>query len=398
MVNSFHFSEIAKIGAGQGAPQESSAFVGEGKPFIRAGSLESLCAGEALDTLEIINDESAKKHRMKLYPAGTVVFAKSGMSATKDRVFVLPNPAYIVSHLSTIDLNQELADPTFVRYFWKNYKPSRLIKDDSYPSINAEDIENVEIQLPSLTEQKRIASLLARADRLRQLRRTAHDLGDALLQSVFLEMFGDPLANPKHFQIELFGNLGDGKYGIVDGPFGSSVDTSVDYISDGEIPVIRSKNIRPLAFDESDLKFMSREKFKTVERSKVVPGDILLVKVGATIGDTCIFPDKFKEAVLSTTGSCRITPNKKLINPVFFLQQLYLLKPHLQKMSSEAVQPFLNMTTVKEIQLLLPPLSLQEEFAGVVGRVESLRGRMGESERQVERLFESLLSESFGEK
>ena len=45
---------------------------------------------------------------------------------------------------------------------------------------------------------------------------------------------------------------------------------------------------------------------------------------------------------------------------------------------------------------VVPPLSLQEEFAGVVARVESLRGRMGESTRQVEGLFESLLSESFG--
>jgi type I restriction enzyme, S subunit len=53
-------------------------------------------------------------------------------------------------------------------------------------------LKKLKIPLPPLTEQKRIASLLARADRLRQLRRTAHDLGDALLQSVFLEMFGDP--------------------------------------------------------------------------------------------------------------------------------------------------------------------------------------------------------------
>jgi len=57
--------------------------------------------------------------------------------------------------------------------------------------VPATFLEELKIPLPPLTEQKRIASLLAHADRLRQLRRTAHDLGDALLQSVFLEMFGD---------------------------------------------------------------------------------------------------------------------------------------------------------------------------------------------------------------
>jgi len=334
---------------------------------------------------------------------GDIIIVKDGATTGKTS-FVneqFPHfPCAINEHVFRLAVNQKIADPRYVFYYLYSPKGNKEILDDfrgaTVGGISQDFVNKVFIPLPPLTEQKRIASLLARADRLRHLRRTAHELGDSLLQSVFLEMFGEPTINPMRFPVEALGNLGDGKYGIVDGPFGSSVDTSVDYISDGEIPVIRSKNIRPLAFDESDLKFMSREKYETVKRSKVSPGDILLVKVGATIGDACIFPDKYEEAVLSTTGSCRITPNKKLINPVFFLQQLYLLKPHLQKMSSEAVQPFLNMTTVKEIQLLLPPLSLQEEFAGVVARVESLRGRMSEGERQVEGLFESLLSESFG--
>ena len=61
-----------------------------------------------------------------------------------------------------------------------------------------------------------------------------------------------------------------------------------------------------------------------------------------------------------------------------------------------AVMPGLNMEIIKNLVVPVPPLSKQEEFAGVVARVESLRGRMGESTRQVEGLFESLLSESFG--
>ena len=56
----------------------------------------------------------------------------------------------------------------------------------------------------------------------------------------------------------------------------------------------------------------------------------------------------------------------------------------------------INMTQLKQLPVPLYPLSLQEEFAGVVARVESLRGRMGESARQAEGLFESLLSQSFG--
>ena len=59
-------------------------------------------------------------------------------------------------------------------------------------------------------------------------------------------------------------------------------------------------------------------------------------------------------------------------------------------------QPYINPTELVKMRFFLPPLSLQEEFAGVVARVESLRGMMSEGERQVENLFESLLAESFG--
>ena len=378
-------ADVAQVIMGQSPPSSTYNTVGEGLPFYQ-GKTDF---GDMYPTPRVYCTEPSR-----IAEAGDILIS---VRAPVGPTNVSQERSCIGRGISAIRVGKNL-DRDFLLYFLRFYEPelAKAGTGSTFTAIAREDLETIKISFPSLTEQKRIASLLRRADRLRQLRRTAHDLGDALLQSVFLEMFGDPVINPKHFQVELFGNLGDGKYGIVDGPFGSSVDTSVDYISDGEIPVIRSKNIRPLAFDESDLKFMSREKFKTVERSKVSPGDILLVKVGATIGDTCIFPDKYKEAVLSTTGSCRITPNQKLINPVFFLQQLYLLKPRLQKMSSEAVQPFLNMTTVKEIQLLLPPLSLQEEFAGVVARVENLRGRMAEAGRQVNGLFEGLLSESFG--
>jgi type I restriction enzyme S subunit len=93
------------------------------------------------------------------------------------------------------------------------------------------------------------------------------------------------------------------KGAIVDGPFGSSVNTKVDYIDEAEIPVIRTKNVSINGeFIKDDLKFMRRDKYETILRSNVKPGDIILTKVG-TIGNLCIFPNDFEEAVLSTTGS-----------------------------------------------------------------------------------------------
>ena len=100
----------------------------------------------------------------------------------------------------------EQLDPNYLFYFTQTGNFISHLTDLStgagYPAVSDEDILDTQIPLPPLTEQKRIASLLARADRLRQLRRTAHDLGDALLQSVFLEMFGDPVTNSKKLNVE----------------------------------------------------------------------------------------------------------------------------------------------------------------------------------------------------
>ena len=84
-------SEIAKIKAGNVAPKKD-AFAEDGIPFVRAGSLTNLLAGGSLADLEKVNDGVAQKLRLTLFPAGTVVFAKSGMSCMTGNVYVLPRP------------------------------------------------------------------------------------------------------------------------------------------------------------------------------------------------------------------------------------------------------------------------------------------------------------------
>lgn len=92
---------LATVSAGQGAPKDNE-FSESGTPFVRAGSLEALIGGKSEVELELVSDEIAKRRKLRLYPKGTVVFAKSGMSATKDRIYVLQSPAYVVSHLAIV--------------------------------------------------------------------------------------------------------------------------------------------------------------------------------------------------------------------------------------------------------------------------------------------------------
>ena len=98
----YSLSDIAEIGAGQGAPQGDSCYCDNGIPFVKAGNLQALTAGGSINDIQKVSEDVAKAHKLKLYPKGTILFAKSGMSCLKGYVYVLPKDAYVVSHLACI--------------------------------------------------------------------------------------------------------------------------------------------------------------------------------------------------------------------------------------------------------------------------------------------------------
>src|ERR1019366_3035328 len=111
---------------------------------------------------------------LKLLPSGTVLFAKSGMSATKGHVYRLQHPAYVVNHLAAL-VPSPAVESRYLAHVLMQFSPTRLIKDSAYPSIRLADIAEMQIPLPPLVEQRRIADILDLADALRAKRRAALD-------------------------------------------------------------------------------------------------------------------------------------------------------------------------------------------------------------------------------
>lgn len=179
------------------------------------------------------------------------------------------------------------------------------------------------------------------------------------------------------------------KNAIVDGPFGSSVNVLKDYIESG-VPVIRINNIAPFKFIEDDLKYISEEKFDSLKRSAVKPGDILLSKVG-TIGYACIFPDHIPKAILSTTGSCKITVSKDKVVPEFVGCYLNHIKPYMERIASQSVQPFLNMEMVKNLPLVIPPLEEQQKIADIIFIVDKKLELERNEKARLERIKQGMM-------
>ena len=94
--------KIAEITPGQGAPQKEDHFGETGNPFIRAGNLEQLLSNNNEDALKKVNINIAKKYKLRLFPINTGIFAKSGMSSLKNRIYITQNKCYLVNHLAAI--------------------------------------------------------------------------------------------------------------------------------------------------------------------------------------------------------------------------------------------------------------------------------------------------------
>ena len=283
-------------------------------------------------------------------------------------------------------VDPEQLDPNYLFYFTQTETfishLTELSTGAGYPAVSDEDILDTRIPFPPLTEQKRIASLLARADRLRQLRQTGHDLGDALLQSVFLEMSEKARGKMKEVRLETLAEVKTGGTPTRDVP---------EYFG-GQIPWIKTTEVvNEVIYDTSEK--ISEAGLKA-SNCEVFPVGTILVAMygqGLTRGRT----GKLGIPATTNQACAAILPSSK-INTDYLWTFLKLSYNEIRDLGRGGNQPNLNLSMVRDLVIPVPPLSLQEEFAGVVRRVESLRGRMSEAGRQVDGLFESVLSESFG--
>jgi type I restriction enzyme S subunit len=185
---------------------------------------------------------------------------------------------------------------------------------------------------------------------------------------------------------------------IVDGPFGSSINVNEDYKENG-VPVIRMVNIRPLKFISDNLKFIVEDKFKQLRRHNILSGDILIAKVGATIGDCCIYPNNMPEGMLSTTGSCRVRLDLNIFSKKLLEYYIFYQRFKLKSIASQTAQPFLNMVVVKAFPV---PFCSLEEQNQVVQEIEfrlsvcdKMEQSLSESIEKAEALRQSILKKAF---
>lgn len=260
------------------------------------------------------------------------------------------------------------------------------------PRLSAKELAALEIPLPSLAEQRRIAALLDQADALRAKREQTLAHLDELGRALFLDMFGDPELGWK--EVTVADVAAPEKGSIRTGPFGSQLLHS-EFVTSG-VAVLGIDNAVNNEFSWARPRYITEEKYRQLSRYQVFPGDVIITIMG-TCGRCAIVPDDIPLAI-STKHLCCITLDQNRCLPEFlhaYFLQHPIARRYLAQTAKGAIMSGLNMEIIKALPITLPPLDLQKRF---VRRLEALReSRRLHSEQQTafDELFDSLRSRAF---
>lgn len=298
-------------------------------------------------------------------------------------------------NLLCIRPNKKIVFPRYLNYYFKclNFKkqlPKITKKSVNQASFSVSDLKKIKCQIHNIDIQNKIVQSLDKAQELIDKRKKQIEELDLLVKSKFIEMFrGD-----KNFDYIKIENLVEVKSDIVDGPFGSNLKT-IDYVDSG-VRVIQINNIGESQFRNGNKRYITEEKFNSLIKHSVIPGDIVVAKMGEPIGRACIVPNWLEKAVI-VADCMKIHPDLNVINAKYleFLLNTDEVKVQFKKYSQGSTRVRLNLTMLRQIEVLYPPIELQNQFAEFVKQVDKLKVEMEKSLNELEDNFNSLMQKVF---
>lgn len=375
--------EIIKL-VGGGTPSKINATFWEGN--IPWASVKDMNTEYIFTTQDSISVEGVKGSATNIIPTGTLIIATR---------MAVGRVGFAMVDLA---INQDLkaifcSDVIFNKYLFYFLKSNseyfdRVSSGATVKGLKINHIRDIEIPLPPLTTQQRIASILDEADALRKKTQLLIDSYDELAQSIFLDMFGDTRFNPKQWQIR---HLEEICSSIVDCPH--STPKYVDEITD--YPCIRTTELKNGNIDWSSMKYL--DLLGHIERTKrIVPkeGDIIYGREG-TFGEAIIIPPSINISLGQRVMLFR--PKYEIVSSAFLHSVIRSPGLYYQalRVNTGSTVGHVNVADIKKFQIILPPITLQNQFADKITLIYQQKELAKQSLKESEDLFNTLLQKAF---
>ena len=303
------------------------------------------------------------------------------------RTMLLPEKTSVIGTMQYILPNEKVI-PKYLYYVIRYMHLEKYFTGATIPHIYFKDYKREEFNLCDLSEQEKIVSTLSKIEKIITHRKQQLEKLDLLVKARFVEMFGEPILNEKGWNMVTIGDIvTEVKYG-----------TSKPAVEGGKYPYLRMNNLTYDGhLDLTNLKMIDIPDSE-IEKCIVHRGDVLFNRTNSIelVGKTCVF-DKDEDMVIA--GYIIRVRLKSIMLPIVlsYFMNTDALKKKLRNMAKGAVnQANINAQEFKSINIYLPPIELQTQFADFVKQVDKSRVAVQKALDETQLLFDSLMQEYFG--
>lgn len=378
--------EVAEIVGGSTPKTDIEEYWGGNHYWVTPAELDGSKYIES--TQRTITDKAIEKTNLSLLPSGTVLLSSR---APIGKVCITKSPMYCNQGFKNIVCGDSLYNE-FVYYYLCNsvdYLQS-LGTGATFKEISKKVVEKVEIPVPSIEEQHQIvAELDLLGDVIEKQKAQIEEL-DKLSQSIFYDMFGDPESNACNYPIvkleELCSIITKGTTPTTLGFH--FVDEGINFIKVESFNKDESINLHNVAH-------ITEECHKALKRS-ILEEDDILICIAGTCGRLAIVPP---EALPANTNQAfaivRLKDKENLLSYIYNYLHTSYIRRQIDDLKKGVAQPNLTLNQIRNLLVLLPPLSLQQEFAAKIEAIEAMKAKVRQSLKESETLFNSRMDYYF---
>ncbi|MBT2596223.1 restriction endonuclease subunit S [Arthrobacter sp. ISL-72] len=394
-MNTTQLGDLADLRAGFGFPKMYQgrslgelpfAKVGDISRVGRSGSNVLTTAGHYIDEVDL----TALKARA--VPAGSTLFAKIG-EAIRQEHRVMAGCSVVIDNNAMAAVPKPGVDPGYLFRFLQTVNMYSMTASTTVPALRKSDLELIPAPRRDIVQQRRIVSILDKADELRTKRRQALAQLDVLAQSLFHNMFGNVSLNDRGWESDTkLADVAEISSGITKGRRTNGQDLTT-------VPYMAVSNVQDMSLKLETVKYIDATP-EEIDRLKLRKDDLLLTEGGDPdkLGRGTLWAEQLPLSIHQNHVFRVRVVREHVIHPLFLnwivgssRGKSYFLKSAKQTTGIASI----NMTQLKAFPLLVPPFRLQEEFARRVAMIHRLRDRHSDQLAELDALFASLQHRAF---
>lgn len=375
-------------------------WTGKKEPFVNVAVIRNTNFSKdcklKLDDVAYLDVEQKQYLTRKLIP-GDIIVEKSGGSDKQPvgRVvlFDIPDGEYSFSNFTGTlriknpkELNSRYLYRCLVAHYLRGETRKLQSKTTGLHNLDMKGYLKLPIPVPPLDEQQRIVAELDLLTEVIDKRRMQLKELDTLAQSIFYDMFGDPIENEKGWGVKRLGEACDVRDGTHDSP---------KYVENG-YPLVTSKNVVEGTISFQDVNYICQEDYDAIsKRSRVDDGDIIMPMIG-TIGKPVVVK-KDREFAIKNVALIKFLPETSVLNVfVLALMSSSAFNTYMLSKNKGGTQKFIALGDIRKLMIPIPPLTLQQEFADKIQSIEKQKAAVNQSIAETQKLLDYTMDKYFG--